>query len=146
LAALRNRRIPIHTVGFGREQPVSDIEIDDAAGASRAPAHSRLAAGIRLHQHGDSGRSSQGGVPDGAKVLAARDIMFDRDGSLQSTSMLFNVGAAGAKALQFSIEPLQGEESTANNAITRLVNVDSDRRRVLYVEGEPRWEYKFVRR
>src|SRR5207248_8455749 len=62
------------------------------------------------------------------------------------TSMLFNVGAAGAKALQFSIEALPGEESAANNTITRLVNVDSDRRRILYIEGEPRWEYKFVRR
>jgi len=146
LSVLRNRRIPIHTVGFGREQPARDIEIDDAALASRALADSRLAAVIRLHQHGYAGRSSKIVVRDGSKVLAARDITFDRDGTLQSTSMLFNVGAAGAKALQFSVEPLQAEESTANNAITRLVNVDSDKRRVLYVEGEPRWEYKFLRR
>jgi uncharacterized membrane protein len=146
LSALRNRRIPIHTVGFGREQPARDVEIDDAAVASRALADSRLAAVIRLHQHGYAGRGSKVVVRDGSKILAARDITFDRDGSLQSTSVLFNVGAAGAKALQFSVEPLAGEESTANNAITRLVNVDSDRRRILYVEGEPRWEYKFVRR
>ncbi|PYR68751.1 MAG: hypothetical protein DMF88_08165 [Acidobacteria bacterium] len=146
LAALRNRRIPIHTVGFGREQPAHDIEIDDAAVASRALADSRLAAVIRLHQHGYAGRTSKVVVRDGSKILAARDITFDRDGSLQSTSMLFNVGAAGAKALQFSIEALPGEESAANNTITRLVNVDSDRRRILYIEGEPRWEYKFVRR
>ena len=26
------------------------------------------------------------------------------------------------------------------------MNVDSDKRRILYVEGEPRWEYKFIRR
>ncbi len=33
-----------------------------------------------------------------------------------------------------------------NSNITRLLNVSSDKRRVLYVEGEPRWEYKFIRR
>jgi len=26
------------------------------------------------------------------------------------------------------------------------VNVESSKRRILYVEGEPRWEYKFIRR
>ena len=38
------------------------------------------------------------------------------------------------------------ETNRANNAVTRLVNVVNDKRRILYVEGEPRWEYKFIRR
>ncbi len=59
---------------------------------------------------------------------------------------MFNAGRAGAKALRFSIDPLPGEENPSNNAVTRLVNVESGRRRVLYLEGEPRWEYKFIRR
>src|SRR5439155_10364505 len=50
------------------------------------------------------------------------------------------------KSYQFSIEPLAGEENTANNAITRLVNVESAKPRILYIEGEPRWEFKFIRR
>jgi uncharacterized membrane protein len=29
--------------------------------------------------------------------------------------------------------------------MTRLVNVGSEPRRILYIEGEPRWEYKFIR-
>jgi uncharacterized membrane protein len=29
--------------------------------------------------------------------------------------------------------------------LTRVVNVGSEPRRILYVEGEPRWEYKFIR-
>ena len=28
----------------------------------------------------------------------------------------------------------------------RLVNVDNRKARILYIEGEPRWEYKFIRR
>jgi uncharacterized membrane protein len=60
--------------------------------------------------------------------------------------LLFNVGAAGAKTLQFSLDMVPGEENLSNNALLRLVNVESDRRHILYVEGEPRWEYKFIRR
>ena len=52
----------------------------------------------------------------------------------------------GAKALQISVDPLPGEANRANNSVTRLMTVDSNKRRILYVEGEPRWEYKFIRR
>jgi len=34
----------------------------------------------------------------------------------------------------------------AEQRVTRLVDVSADKRRILYVEGEPRWEYKFIRR
>ena len=83
---------------------------------------------------------------DGDKVLAAQQVTLAADGQTQTENLLFNVGAAGAKSLQFTLDPLPGETNTANNTVARLVNVESDQRRVLYVEGEPRWEYKFIRR
>ena len=61
-------------------------------------------------------------------------------------TLFFNPGGAGVKSLQFSLGPLAGEENLANNAATRMVGVSDDKRRILYVEGEPRWEYKFIRR
>ena len=68
------------------------------------------------------------------------------DGATQTETLLFNVGAAGAKAFQFTLEPLPGERNRPTTPWQRLVNVESDKRRVLYMEGEPRWEYKFIRR
>ena len=41
---------------------------------------------------------------------------------------------------------LPGEGNVRNNELTRLVNIEAGPRRILYVEGEPRWEYKFIRR
>jgi uncharacterized membrane protein len=58
---------------------------------------------------------------------------------------MFDIGGAGAKTLQIAAAALPGEENTANNTLTRAVNVGSEPRRILYVEGEPRWEYKFIR-
>ena len=34
----------------------------------------------------------------------------------------------------------------SNNRLTRVMDVDASKPRVLYVEGEPRWEFKFIRR
>ncbi len=146
ISALRNRRIPVHTVGFGREHMSHDIEIDDALVAPRALADSRLGAVIRFHQRGYAGRKTRLIVRDGTAVLASREVTLEPDGNLQSETLLFNVGMAGGKALQYSVDMLPGEENVANNAVTRLINVESDKRRVLYFEGEPRWDYKFIRR
>jgi uncharacterized membrane protein len=146
LAVLRSRHIPVHTVGLGHEQAAHDVEIDAATVAPRALAESRLAAVIRFHQYGYAGRQSRLLVRDGERVLGSRDVTFAADGAPQSETVLFNVGAAGVKALQFALDVQPGEENASNNALTRLVNVDADTRSVLYFEGEPRWEYKFIRR
>src|SRR5437870_4531959 len=145
ISALRGRHIPVHTVGFGREQ-YQDVEINDVSLPTRALADSRLAASVSFHQRGYAGRKAMLAVRDGAKVLTTREITFGPDGNIQTENLLFNAGAAGAKPLSFSIDPLPGEENRANNALTRLVDVRSEKRRILYIEGEPRWEYKFIRR
>ena len=85
-------------------------------------------------------------VREDSKVLAAREVTLAANGAVQTEALPFSAGPAGAKALQFSIDLLDGEDNRFNNGVTRLVKVESDARRVLYVEGEPRWEFKFIRR
>ena len=65
------------------------------------------------------------------------------DGVAQTESLFFHAGAAGVKRIVFSLTALPVEESAANNAMDRLVTVSGDKRRILYVEGEPRWDHKF---
>ena len=59
---------------------------------------------------------------------------------------MFNPGAAAVHVVEVAIDPLPGEDNVKNNVLTRLVNVDSRKPRILYLEGEPRWEFKFLRR
>jgi uncharacterized membrane protein len=149
ISALRARHIPVHTVGFGRERAAHDVELDDVVVAPRALADSRIAAKISFHQRGYAGAKLSLTVRDVSagqgKILAARAVTVGQDGNLQAETLMFNIGGAGAKTLQIAAAPLAGEENTANNTLTRVVNVSSDPRRILYMEGEPRWEYKFIR-
>jgi uncharacterized membrane protein len=146
IAALRDRHIPVHTIGFGREQTPDDVEIENAIVAPRALAGSRLAATVSFQQRGYAGQKAMLKVRDGDNVLAGREVTLGGDGAIQTETVLFNAGEAGAHVFQFSIDPLPAEENIANNGVYRLVKVESDKRRILYVEGEPRWEYKFIRR
>jgi uncharacterized membrane protein len=149
ISALRARHIPVHTVGFGRERAIHDVELDDVEVAPRALADSRLAAKITLHQRGYAGSKVNLTVRDVStgqnKVLAARTVSLGPEGNLQTETLMFDIGGAGAKTLQIAAAALPGEENTANNMLTRVVNASSDARRILYMEGEPRWEYKFIR-
>ncbi|MBV9400161.1 MAG: hypothetical protein JO062_19435 [Bryobacterales bacterium] len=146
ISDIRRQRIPVHTIGFGREKMAHDIEISDVEIAPRALPDSRLAATVHLHQHGYAGQKVRINVKDGSKLLSAQEITLKQDGVEQIEPVLFNVGPAGVKTIETSIDPLSNEENPRNNHLTRLVNVDQRKPRILYFEGEPRWEFKFLRR
>src|ERR1017187_7295403 len=144
--ALHNRRLPVHTIGFGKEKAAHDLEMEDAAVAAKAMANSRMTATVSFHQHGYAGQKATLDVKDGDKLLASKVVTLDKDGVGQSETVFFNSGDAGVKNIGFALEPMAGEENARNNVVTRLVNVSSEPRRILYVEGEPRWEFKFILR
>ena len=72
LQALRNRRLPVHTVGFGKEESAHDVEIEDVSIAASAIANSRVSATVRLTQRGYAGEKVELTVRDGAKAIAQR--------------------------------------------------------------------------
>jgi uncharacterized membrane protein len=146
IARIRQARIPVHTIGFGREFLTSDIEIMDVAVPSRALAGSRLNAQVTLRQVGYNGQKTRITILDNGKALASQDVVLRTDSAAQTENVVFNAGEAGPRSLQIKVEPLSGEENLANNSLSRLVNVSSRKMRILYFEGEPRWEYKFMRR
>ena len=146
LRALKERRLPVHAIGFGNPEHTHDVEIEDVSIASNAIVNSQIATTVTLTQHGYGGQKATLAVRDGDKPVLAREITLASDGQLQNEQLFFPAGSAGAKSLTFAVDPLPGEESLANNAFTRPILVSDAKRRVLYVEGEPRWEYKFIRR
>lgn len=146
IGEIRSRRIPVHTVGFGRERFDKDIEITNVQTPARALAYSRLVAHVSFRQNGYANQTARLSLRTGGKVLASREVELQDDGPQQTEPLVFNAGIAGAKHLQISIELLEGEENPGNNTVSRLVNVEASKPRVLYMEGEPRWEFKFIRR
>ncbi|HUP03699.1 MAG TPA: glutamine amidotransferase [Bryobacteraceae bacterium] len=146
ISAIRRQRIPVHTIGFGEEHPKRDVEIEDAVVPARALPQSKLTADVTLQSYGLSGTKTKLTVRDGAKTLASKEITLKGDGALQAESVVFDCGSAGPKTLTIGVDPVPGEENAANDQVSRLVNVVKNKPRILYIEGEPRWDYKFIRR
>jgi len=144
--ALKGRQLPVHTVGYGREQYDRDIALVDVQAPVRVLADSRLGVQVILRQRGYAGQKTKLSLKDGDKTLTSKEIMLAADGSAQTETVLFNAGPAGIRTVQVSLGLLSNEENSGNNQMTRLVQVEERKPRVLYIEGEPRWEFKFIRR
>jgi uncharacterized membrane protein len=145
IAQLRQLRVPVHTIGFGPDHFAKDLEIEDVAVPARALPNSKVSARVAFRQHGYPGAKAKLIVHENGKAIAQQEINLKPDAE-QSESVMFNSGAAGAHSFSIGIEPLAGEENLQNNAMVRLVNVIEKPMRILYFEGEPRWDFKFIRR
>jgi uncharacterized membrane protein len=145
LAQVRQLHLPIHTVGFGPDHFAKDIEIVDADIPARVLANSRVSAHVNFRQHGFDGQKVNLMVRENGHPLAKQEITLKTDPD-QSETIMFNSGPAGAHSFQVGIDPVAGEQNTQNNEVVRLVNVTQKKLRILYFEGEPKWEYKFIRR
>ncbi len=146
LNEIRSRRIPVYTVGVGREKPGRDVEISEFLVPPRTLADSRVAAQVTFRQSGYRGRPARVTISSEGRQLASRDVVFAADYEPQTETLSFSAGIAGPKVLEASIALLEGEENPKNNVAARPINVEAGQPRILYLEGDPRWEFKFIRR
>ncbi len=146
LGEIRRRKIPIHTVGFGAERLTRDIEVMDLDVPLRALSDSRIGAAVTFRNFGYKGQKAKVMLFADEKIVSSREITLGEEGSPQTETLLFNAGLAGARNVRAAIVKLNEEENANNNAQSRLINVESLKPRILYVEGEPKWDFKFIRR
>jgi uncharacterized membrane protein len=145
LDEIRRRRLPVNTIGFGHDKLDHDVEIESVDVPAKALPSSRLRARVTIHQNGFNGQRTRLVASAGGTVLANKEVTLQNSPE-QSEPIEFNAGTAGVKTVEVKIDPLAGETNLNNNRLTRVLSVDRSKRRILYIEGEPRWEYKFIRR
>jgi uncharacterized membrane protein len=144
LARLAASGIPIHTVGVGREQPENDLEIEQLAVPATAMSGATVRAAVSIRHQGQ--RTARVRVRDAGQLVATQEVRLAESAGLTTVTVEFPAGDAGARDLTISVDGARGETRLANNERHAVLEVDGRRRAVLYVEGEPRWEYKFIRR
>jgi uncharacterized membrane protein len=145
LAEIAAYGVPVHTIGVGLERIEDDIELVDVAVPQRALPGSTVPARITIRH--DAAANATIKVYDGDELLQLAPAELRAD-TLTTTAWIdVELAEAGPHQLHFSVERDDaGENELRNNERATLVNVENQRYRVLYFEGEPRWEYKFMRR
>jgi uncharacterized membrane protein len=145
LLALRARSIPVFSVGVGAERFDKDIEIRRVEAPHSVMRGSAIAADVLIRQRGYANRRLPLIVEDDGKIVAQDTIVLPPDGVVAPVHVSVFLNRAGARALTFRMPLQPGEQVSQNNAQVALVDVRQRRERILYIEGEPRYEARFIR-
>lgn len=144
LEALAAAGIPVHPIAIGPAAIRGDVELLEFALPARASPDTEVSARLVIrHHHGEAVRVR---VLAGEAVLAAETVSLDPGSPVVTKDIAFATGPEGLKEITVELESPTQDPLPGNNVRSRLLEVDRDRYRVLYLEGEPRWEFKFIRR
>jgi uncharacterized membrane protein len=144
LAEIASYGVPVHTIGIGRARMPEDLELAEVLVPARALPGTTIAARATIRH--DGAGTTRLKVYDGERFLGSRDVSLPEDAMLTSVPISFTLNETGERELRFTLEPKPEERELRNNTRLRMIDVAAGRANLLYVEGEPRWEYKFVRR
>ena len=146
LLPLQAAGIPVYTVGLGEEELSPDIQISRVEMPRTVLVGTSLVVDVIVSHRGYSGRTVQLVVEDTGLLLASEDVTFGNDGEPVVARVRIMAQDEGPRLLRFRVSAQEGERVTENNTRDVLVNVLSNAEKILYFEGEPRWEVKFLRR
>jgi uncharacterized membrane protein len=146
LLGLKARSVPVFTVGLGRERFTRDVELTRVDMPSTVLEGTSVTAEVRVAQRGRGGSRVQLQVEDAGRVLQSQEIALPADGESGAARVHLTASEPGSRTFRFRIAPQPGEPIVENNQQDVPVQVADRREKVLYLEGEPRFELKFIRR
>lgn len=146
LVPLQAASIPVYAVGVGAEQLVPDIQINRVELPRSVLEGSDVVVDVPITQRGYAGRTVTLIVEDGPRRLAEVPVEFGGDGEAVLARARFTLDEQGPRTVRFRVAPEEGEAVPQNNSRELLVEVRAQTEKILYFEGEPRWELKFLRR
>ena len=144
LLSLRAKGIPVYSIGIGQAQYQRDIEVSQVKLPRQVLKGTRVMAKVAINQRGYDGQTVDLLVEDDSRILHKQAIRLEA--GMQFFKIPLVIEDAGERQLRFYLANKTGEQITANNYRQGMLSVDNKKKRILYFEGEPRFELKFIRR
>jgi uncharacterized membrane protein len=145
LASLKARSIPVFTVGVGQERFARDVQVTRVETPRSVLKGTALVVDVVLSQTGYGGQTVPLSVEDDGRIVSTQEVTLPPDGESATVKVRFTANEAGARTFKFKVPTQTNEQVTQNNARDALIQVNDRAEKVLYYEGEPRFEYKFLR-
>ena len=146
LQTFRRERIPVHTVAVGQESLGRDIQLSQVTFTPRILPGSSTRGVVSLTSVGYPGRRVSVEVRESGTLIASQPVTLNGSDTSQLVELSLRPQGTGLKHYTVSVAPQPGEAIQRNNRRHLLLHVEDSRPRILYLEGTPRWEFKFIRR
>lgn len=146
LLGLRSAAVPVSTVGIGREMLERDLQIARVSTPRTVLKGTTLMVDVVLTSTGYAGEKVTLDVEDEGRIVASQELQIPNDGSPATARMRVTASEAGPRVFTFRVAPRSDEVVAQNNVRTALIDVRDRQEKILYFEGEPRFELGFLRR
>src|SRR5215467_9418970 len=145
LSKLEARKVPFYTVGVGSESITKDAEVVKVSAPRATLKESTAVVDVSYRSHGFSGRKATLYVRENGVMLKTEQVTLSRDGEIGETTLDLPVKNEGTRLFSFVLEAPE-DRIPENNTLDALVEIKNDHPQILYIEGEPRWEFRYIRR
>lgn len=144
LGVARSLGVPVLPVGLGLPQP-DDVRLMTLNAPEAVFPKGRVPVRVQLQGTGAFvGQETTVSLRSEGKELASKRAVLT--GSPQFVELSFvPEQKSGSMKLEIHASPLAGEATEENNRATRSVKMIDEKVKVLYVEGRPRWEFRYLR-
>ncbi|HEY3320263.1 MAG TPA: vWA domain-containing protein [Planctomycetota bacterium] len=133
---------PIYTIGLGVAE-TQDVALRQMTAQEVAHAGDEMPVRAQIESTGYPGRQTEVIVKVGGQVLARQKVTLN--GAVQIEELRIAPKDIGTFLLEVSVPPFDDESNRDNNALQQSLRVTDEKVKVLYVEGSPRWEYRYLR-
>ena len=142
-----NRQIPVFTVGVGQDEIPQDIGIVDVSAAKTVLEGSVFDVSVAVSHQGYSGQQVMLSILDGDTEVASESVTLGVEGVPQRYELELTPERPELIVYDLEVELKSDEIISQNNRYSFLVdNREKPPLDILYIEGHPRNEYKFIRR
>jgi hypothetical protein len=146
LRALEARRVPVHTVGVGEERFARDIAVAGVSAPTSVLEGSTVLLDAAIGVRGIGGERDTLTIEANGRIVATEELRIPDRGDVVRTRLRLPPLAAGTWQISVRARPMRGEQVSENNVYHTMLEVRPGPVRVLYLEGEPRPEFAFLRR
>ena len=146
LLPLQAASVPVFAVGLGDEEIDRDVQISRVDLPREALVGTSMVVNVLVDAAGYAGRTVPLVVEDFGRIVTTENITLPDHGQPLVAPLSISLDTEGIRELTFRIPGLADERVLENNTRKVVVHVRDAREKILYFEGEPRWEVAFMRR
>ena len=143
LRDLGSRGIPVFTVPVGLADP-DDVAIRNIVMQEVAFSGDRVPVRVQIRSNGYEKRSARLSVLLNDRRVSQKEVRLEGGMQFEDIDFRIDLYDKGAARVSVVIEPFADEISAGNNRIDRSIRVVNEKVKVLYIEGNPRWEYRYL--
>jgi uncharacterized membrane protein len=141
---LRARALPVFTLGVGQTKIEGDVEVVRASAPRRVIAGAMVTAEVSLKSSGSSAQTVEMELTEDGHLLRTQTVTL-QGGATSVARITFKPLTPGVHRYAFTAKPSPDEPILENNTQELLIEVEDAHPKILYIEGEPRWEYGKLR-